>query len=455
MKIHPSPQTFQEIVASLSQEQRALMKHLAGCSRCRQRLDAVLDRKSESLADRLAEVLPWPGREEADYGQAIAVAERRVLVHAQALAAERAAAPARFAELMEQAPERREMLIRNHHRFQTWGLLERLIDHAREQCFGDPPAVEGLARLALCLTDALDADLYGAERIEDLRARTWGYVGNARRIRFELQGAEEAFELAFAHLRRGTGDVLERALLLDLRASLLRGQRRFAAAERSLLRTLQIYREVGEMHRVGRALISLTTIYEQTGMLERAIPLLHEALELIDAEREPRLLWSAHHNLITALAEAGRFMEAQGLLIQARPLYARFPDGHTQNRRHWVAGRIARGLGQAREAEAHLQAARDGFINDGAAYDAAVVSLDLASLYAQQGRTAELKQLAEETLAIFSSRQIHREALAALSFLQQAAVAERASLKLVTGVATFLKRLQHDPNLSFLQPAGA
>ena len=47
-------------------------------------------------------------------------------------------------------------------------------------------------------------------------------------------------------------------------------------------------------------------------------------------------------------------MSVYGLFMQARPLYARFPDSHMQNRCRWVAGKIARGLGQVREAEAHL-----------------------------------------------------------------------------------------------------
>jgi tetratricopeptide (TPR) repeat protein len=452
VKIHPRPQTLQELASCLSPEHRALTEHLSGCSRCREHFEALLNRRSGSLVDRLAEVLPWPAGAEEDYGRAIAAAEGRVLVHARSLAAERAGAPARLAELLEHPPERREMLIRNHVRFQTWGLLERLIEHAREQSFGDPLSAERLARLALIVADALDPEHYGAERIEDLRARAWGVVGNARRIRFENREAEEAFATAFTHLRRGTGDVLERAILLDLQASLRRAQRRPAEAERLLLRTLRIYREIGETHRMGRALVSLTTVYELTGTLDRAIPLLHEALKLIEPEREPRLLWNAYHNLIMALADAGRYMEAQGLLIQARPLYARFPDGYTQNRRHWVAGRIARGLGQARDAETRLQAARDGFLKDGATYDAAVVSLDLAELYAERGRTAELKQIAKEMLTIFSSRHIHREALAALAFLQQAALAERASVEVVAGIAAHLKRLRYDPELSLPPP---
>jgi tetratricopeptide (TPR) repeat protein len=453
VRIHPRNLTLQDLVSSFSQEQLAWLKHVTECARCRQRLEDVLSHQTGSLNERLAEVLPWPGGAEADYNQAIKAAENRFLLHARSLATERAEAASRFAELMEQPSERWEILLRNHRRFQTWGLLEWLLEHCREQFFVDPLSAESFARLSLALSDLLDAGYYGADRIEDLRARAWGFIGNARRIRFEFQAAEEAFETAYLHLRKGTGDVLERALLFELQGNLLRSQRRFSKAERLLLRALRIYREVGETHRAGRALVSITTIYEQAGTPELSIPLLREALELIDAEGEPRLVWTIHHNLITVLAEAGRFMEAQGLFIQARPLYARFTDGQTQNRRRWVAGKIARGLGQAQEAEAHLQAAREGFIADGLTYDAALVSLDLAALYADRGRVTELKQVAEEMLAIFSSRQIHREALAALSFLQEAALTERANLQVVTGVATFLKRLQSDPELSFIQPA--
>jgi tetratricopeptide (TPR) repeat protein len=427
VKIHPHDLLLEKFASTLLRDDRSIAEHLRECRRCRERVSALKERPLGPTPEKLAEVLPWTGTPDARYRLAFEAAETRLLSHIRVLSAERAEAPMQVAELMKQPPERREMLMRNHPRFQTWGLLERLIEHAREQCFSDPLSAESLARLALCLADSLEVGYYGAERIEDLRAQAWGYVGNARRIQFELQGAEEAFKKAFAHLRQGTGDVLERALLLDLRASLLRAQRRFAASERLLLRVLRIYRKVGETHRVGRTLVSMTALYEQAGTPERSIPLLHEALGLIDAEREPRLLWSAHHNLVTALTETGRLMEAQGQFIRARPLYDRFPDGYTQNRRCWVAGRIARGLGQIQKAEAHLQEARAGFIAAGAAYSTALVSLDLAALYAERGRMAELKRISEEMFIIFSSRQIHREALAALAFLRQASAAEELS----------------------------
>jgi tetratricopeptide (TPR) repeat protein len=453
VKIHPHDQVLEEFAATLSQVDGAVVDHLAECRRCQERVLSMVDRASGSTRTQgMAEVLPWPTTlDEVDYGPAIEAAERSLHIHARVLAVERAEAPRRVVELLEHPPERREMLMRNHPRFQTWGLLERLIERVREETPEDTQQALDLARLSLALADCLDADYYGAERIEDLRGRTWAYTGNARRVASNLRGAEIAFDTALGHLRKGTGDPLERALLLDLKSSLLRDQRRFDAALHLLRRALRVYRDIGETHRAARILIKLSTLHEHAGNPERAIPLLHETLTLIDGTREPRLLLSAQHNLITNLAEAGRFMEAHGLFIQARPFYARFPDAHMQNRRRWVAGKITHGLGQAREAEAHLAAARQGFLAENAAFDTALVSLDLASLYAEQGRTAELRETAEGVLAIFSANQIHREALAALSYLCQAAAAERASLEVVTRVSAFLKRLRHDPGLPFRQ----
>ncbi|HEX7186536.1 MAG TPA: hypothetical protein VF756_32245 [Thermoanaerobaculia bacterium] len=173
------------------------------------------------------------------------------------------------------------------------------------------------------------------------------------------------------------------------------------------------------------------------------------ALELLDPEQEPRLLLCARHNLIGYMAEAGQPQEALELYHDTRPLYRNFIDAWTQNRRKWVKGKIDHGLGRLAAAESLYRAARDGFLAEGIPYDTALVSLDLAILYAEQGRTAELKQLAAEMVPIFASRQIHREALAALAFFKQAVEAERASLEVVTRVATYLRQAEHDSALPF------
>ncbi|HSG41095.1 MAG TPA: tetratricopeptide repeat protein [Thermoanaerobaculia bacterium] len=404
------------------------------------------------LPERLATVLRWPGGEDGEYDRILEAVERRVADHARVLGRERAEAPARLAELLGKPAERREMLVRNHPGFRTWGLLERLLDQVRERTFQDAAAAEELGVLALLLASVLDAGRYGGDLLEDMRSRAWSLIGNARRVRSDLRGSEDAFEQARVHLRRGTGDLLERVQWLDLRASLLRDQRRFGEAERLLRRALKIYRDLGETHRAGAVLVKLSTLHEHAGMPDLAIPPLREALALIDGEQEPRLLLSAWHNLITNLVEAGRYMEAQGLFIEARPLYARFSEGWVRHRRCWIEGRIARGLGQAREAETHLLSARDGFVAGGIAYDAALVSLDLAALYAEQGRASDLEALAGEMLAVFAALEIEREALAAFSFLRRAAAARRATLGVVTSIARWMKRLPFEPEQVFVAP---
>lgn len=72
-----------------------------------------------------------------------------------------------------------------------------------------------------------------------------------------------------------------------------------------------------------------------------------------------------------------------------------------------------------------------------------------ATFYAEQGRTPDFKRLAEEMVPIFSSLQIHREALAALAMLKQALEREEAGLELGTAVSDYLQRARFEPELPF------
>jgi tetratricopeptide (TPR) repeat protein len=359
------------------------------------------------------------------------------------------------AELLVHPPQRQKLILRNNARFHTWGVYARLLDRSRAQSVQSPADTLHLARLALLVADRLDTSLYQVESIADLRARAWTYIGNTRRQQSNLTGAAKAFRTAEAYLQRGTGDPVELALFLDLKASLLRAQRQFPRAMSLLKRSYTIFLTAGDRHRAGRALVSMEIIHNYAGSPEQGIPLLYQALELIDPQQEPRLLLCIWHNLVSGLAEAGRSMEAHRLFLKARALYPRFPEAVTQNRRTWMAGKIACGLGQEKEAESLFLAARQSFLAEEIPYEVALVSLDLAGLYAKQGRTEEMKRLAVEMMPVFSSLHIHREALAALTFWKQAVEAETSHERisqLVAGVAAFLKRSRYDPELRFVAP---
>lgn len=448
MKIHPNAYALQEFLLSLSGEHLAVVGHLVQCTTCRCRFQSLLQRRSGPVAKRIADLLQWP-QNCSDYGPALQESEQFFQDRSHIMAKERAEAPGLFVELMKYPAEQRDLLLQNSTRFRTWGIFELLIERSLEAGFRNPSYSEELGSLALRLSSSLDPDRYGFELIEDLRARAWAHIGNARRVRSDLAGADEAFVEAFSHLKNGTNDILERAILIDLEASLRRDQRRFAEAFRLLRRAVAIFIQNGQKHRAGRSLLKMDDVYHSLGEPEKGITMLYQALELIDPEEEPRLMLCARHNLIDDLAESGRYLEAQRNYREARPLYRNFQDAWTQNRRKWVKGKISCGLGQLDQTESLFLAARQGFIEEGVPFDTALVSLDLALLYARQRRTADLKRLAEEMVPIFSSLHIHREALAALAFLKQAAEAEYATVDLVSKVACYLRKAQHDPELRF------
>lgn len=447
MKIHPNDALLEELLLALGSEHRTLLEHAIDCSYCRTRLHSLPAPENGTAAERIAKVLGW--LKAPDYEESLERSARTLRSRELALGKERSEAPALYVELMEHPPGQREFLLRNVPRFHTWGVLELLVQRSWEMAIGSPTYSEELARLAVLVSECLRPDAYKLELVEDLRARAWAYIGNAQRVRSDLQGAEQSFEVAYHHLQHGTRELMERAIFLDLKASLLRDQRRFDEALRLLRRAASIFLQEGEEHRAGRSLVKLSTIYDYSGRPEDAIPALSQALELIDPEQEPRLLLSAWHNLSFVLADLGRYLPAQSLYRKARSLYREFSDAWTQNRRKWLKAKILHGLGQAAQAETLYLAARDGFIDEGIPYDTALVSLELATLYAGQGRTGELKRLAEEMVPIFASRKIHREALAALAYLKQAAEAERASFELVARVAAFVKKAQFDPSACF------
>jgi tetratricopeptide (TPR) repeat protein len=443
VKIHPSEEVLRSLSPFPGEAEPRLLRHLVGCARCRSRLEKL------SALHVPTRVIAFRPASSDGYDQIFERSRGLMIRWVRLLRRERDEAPGLFRELLGRTPEQREILLRNSGRFRTWGLLELLVERSLETSIQDPRGGEALGRLALRVADLLDSRRYGAGQLQDLRARAWSHIGNALRIQSALPAAETAFAQGVRHLELGTGDLLELAIFLDLQASLRRSQRRFAEALELLRRAVGLFSRLGDPHRAGRSLINLSLALLYSGRAEESVPALQRAMKLIEPELEPRLLLSARHNLIAALTDLGHFLEAQRAYREALPLYRAFPDARTRNRRVWLKGRIARGLGQVEEAEALFLAAREGFLAEGIPYETALVALDLALIYAERGRTAELKRLAADLVPIFASRRIHREALAALSFFQRAVEAERAEVEVVERVAEFLRKARYAPELCF------
>jgi tetratricopeptide (TPR) repeat protein len=379
----------------------------------------------------------------------VAASERAVRV-------ERAQGRELAAELLQHLPAHQRMLVANSPRFRNRFLAELLLAESHEACSRDPEQALGFARLALEVASRLDErSCGGAELLNGLQARAWAQIGNALRIGADHPGAEAAFASAEALCGRIEGaGLLDRARVLDLEASLRKDQRRFGQASRLLDRVITIYEKLGQSHLLGRALSQKATLCGEAGQTEAEIVFLRHALELLDPDEDARAFLNARHNLIVALHESGRSREAFALLFNTRPLYLKLGDRMSLVRLRWLEGRVALGLDRVRQAEAAFREVLGALGEMGRDYDAAGAALDLAKTLALQGRTAELRRLAEQMLAALETRAIHGEALAALACFWTAAAREQASLALAGEVAGFLDLARDNPDLHFVRRAG-
>jgi tetratricopeptide (TPR) repeat protein len=365
-----------------------------------------------------------------------------------ALARSRAEAPRLLAEILPLDPEGRLARLHSDQRFVSWGLCELLIRTSCQTAPEQPTEAFHLADLAVHVADRIsDSDLFEDRWVYQLRSLAWAALGNALRVQGDLKGAELSFDSADSWWAAGTVDTEDalgyEPVLGDLRASLRITQRRFPEAIQLLDAATEAFLtgEHQDPHLAGRSLIKKALLLIEKGDTEPAIQALKKANGLIDPEREPRLLLCVHHNLVHTLSSAvGQFQEAADLLPKLRELAAIHGSAKDRLRLEWVEGRTAAGLGDHERARPLLTKVRQTFLDEGNAFDAALASLDLSISYLAEGKTAEVRELADEMVTVFRDLDVAREPLAALLLFQEAARRETATTELAREVAASLTR---------------
>lgn len=438
------------------EEAREVIRHLlGGCGECKaatsqiwaspEERDSLQDRSGRRRGQRSAVV---------DYSSVFTQVMDRLSREEVAVAEEAADVPALRAELCRHPRTRQKVLAANSTRFQSWALVESLLEDCRSLWQTDIEESHHLVRLAVHLSESLAAERYGTARIRDLQARCWGEYGNVLRIQEEYREAERAFDRAREILAQGTGDALEKAALLSLEASMWSTRHQFGRAIALLDRTIAIARRLGEAQLLGRVLIKKAQCDTDRGQPEAALSYLLEAQRLLDPTRDVRLMAKIQHNILYALVQAGRLEEAAAGLADTRALYRALDCPIDQLRVTWLEGRIFQGLGQLEEAETCYRGVLEGLLAEGLDYDAALLSLDLALLYSERNRPDAMRELVAAMLPIFHSHRIHREAIAALLVFRDAVAREQVSDQFVHSLAAYLESAATEPQLRFQPPPG-
>lgn len=359
---------------------------------------------------------------------------------------ERAAADVRRLLALPPA-ERKGTLLRAHRRFRGVTFVGLLLDEQERHLHVNPAMAYHWAELAwtaACQSPRMPADLL---------ALTLSQMANSRRAAGDLRSAEEYFrQVRYLVARHPVTDLSVLARITYLEGSLRKDQQEFAKSRKLLDRAAMLHRLLGKPEDLAQVFLTMADACFYQGATGRAIAKVRKALALLDRKANLRLYLWARHNLGVYLAEEGRFDEVVALLAEDSPAYREHFEPVDLLRLSWLEGRIAAGQGRSADAEAILGATRDGLLKEGMGYSAAMVSLDLALLYARTGRAGELKRLAEEIGPIFSAQDVHREAIAALLLFQEGARQETLTLRTLEALADYLRDARNDASRRFEAP---
>lgn len=325
-----------------------------------------------------------------------------------------------------------------------WAVCERLCEESAKAGADKAERAVELAGLALRVAEQIP----GPESSQ-LQGYAWAFVGNARRIQGNLPDADEAFLRSARLWQEGEAvdpTPLNEARIFDLEASLRQYQGRFEEAVVLLDRALATGPS-GES--LGRLLVKKANVLEIMGQHENAVEVLQEAARSLATGTPLRIVFALRFNLVVNLSLLERYAEAQKLLPDVRELALRLANGLDLLRTLWLEGRVWAGLGRREEAMTALEQVRGDLTSQEIAYDAALVSLELAVLRLEEGRARQVKEMAAQMLWIFRAQGVHREALAALRLFHEAAEHETATVEMARRVLGYLEKARYAPELPF------
>ncbi|HYO11758.1 MAG TPA: helix-turn-helix domain-containing protein [Thermoanaerobaculia bacterium] len=337
-----------------------------------------------------------------------------------------------FEILQATPPGERRALIDTFPEYRSWALAVRVCE----------ASVKAAAHRVDEALELADLAVFIAERVpgERLRLRLQGWcqahLANALRVGNDFDGADAAFDRAWELWRTGEGvdpEILPEWRLLDLEASLRREQHRFPEAL-DLLDRARATSGAGTLA-TSRILMNRSHVLEQLGDFGGALRALELAAPAIEAADDQRLLFGLLFNTGANFRHLQRFAEAEALLPRIREIAVSLGDELHLIRVVWLTARVWAGTERREEAQAALKQVLQAFTARLLPYDAALAGLDLAVLWLEAGRSAEVQRLAEGMKWIFLSKKITREALASLSLFCEAARRETATVELALQVS--------------------
>jgi tetratricopeptide (TPR) repeat protein len=345
------------------------------------------------------------------------------------------------------APGPRRMAIRHNPDLHTWGTFDLLLTEAKRIAPEQPPESIDLAYAALAVTDLLSPQAYGEERICDLRASAYAWLGNAKRRVGDFPGAEEDLRAATKSLEQGSGDPYEEANVLSMTASLLTDLGELEKAADLLETAVVLARTVGDRALEGRFRIQQASSISWVDPA-RGLKLAERGLRLLRrAKSEDRHMELGGVHIMTFCAnEIGRTEEARATLESYRFLYEAFPDPATQGRLLLLDGLICRNEGLLEESEERLRRLARHYAEHDLAFDLTLTTLEWAESLVLLGSFREATEILQQIEPMIERWRVPLDILRAWKIVQDAVRAQSVEATAFRELSMTIRRTWHRRN---------
>ena len=349
--------------------------------------------------------------------------------------------------LEPESGEKRRTRISKDSTYHHWSVCLFLCDESERKAAHDAGEARELAELAGIVAQQLREREPGDRFFTRLEGQVEAFLANALRVAGDHDLSEAGFARTWTLWKEGSDEagLLSEARILDLEASLRKDQGRYEEALCLHAKALERARPDEE----GAFLLKKASTLDLMGNHVGALAAFERAAPLIDGKRHPRLRWVLRQNQTLSLIRLGRVEEARSVVTEAQQLAEELRNGLDLLRTRVVTALVDAGLGKTDEAIESLEQVCGKFRDRGHAFDYALIGLDLALLYREEGRWAEIRELAVRMVEIFRERKIHRETIAAIVLFKEAAAKEAVSVELVRRLQVYLKQAQARPGLRF------
>ncbi len=357
---------------------------------------------------------------------------------------ERCAAEDLWGKIKNRAFSIQRLIVRHQLYFETRALFDLLLEKSLEEGRKDRQRGVQLTQLALASLDGC-ADALGDD-LPNCLAQGLGCLGNAYCLAGELSRAEQEFSQAEFELKHAgpQRDPLVEAEVHIKKAKMRWYQRLIEEATELTEQALAVYRAADQPVLHAQALVLKAGIHRHLDEVRAGISDYREALVLLTGAEEPYLSLCAHSGLANCHRLLGEYTEAEEVLAEAETLceVLDFKVGGHQVR--WITGLVKQGRGDLELAEHYLEEARSGLAEMGEMGYTAIVLLDIAILYAEQGRSSKAADPAIEALPLLDALQLGREAMAGVKVLRDAIEAGELTLAVLKDVRAALAEIDRE-----------